>query len=282
MKSILKYSCYVLLLSILLLGYYSLFVDIEPYLISCQDRSVWVLVPVDKIHLWNIIPKDITFGDIPEEYNINKDSHLIFFELGLQKCYIKFFPFIYRNFHEFKYQIPYMKANPKVNTLKANKNIIYKPLLYCDTLLDSVSSYIFFGLDMKKAHMSVNYGDTGLGKYEIHYNNSKFIAEFEGDYVSDQKWVNPNELKHFQIYSVINKQQWLCKNIIFDEYKCSNMDYHYSKALVKPVSVKITILPNILPGFDKEFVFESTDIRKPLGSLQIKTNFYIDPMGNCE
>jgi len=213
-------------------------------------------MPIPKDILINsILPPNLKPSPIPPPYAqyISNDSHIIYFELGKPHCYMRYFPFIYRDFSEMKMEIPYVQfAQDMQNGEKeASEIFMYKPMVYEDSFFDTMASWFVFGLNARYANMNVNYGDDGKsGIYEIEYKNTKFIAIFDH---ANSAWKPVDEFPYFQVYMDMNKDRWLASNYFTGSVKCSSMGYFYNRTLLKPANVNITIHAEILPGFNKFF-----------------------------
>jgi len=183
-----------------------------------------------------------------------------------------------------KMEIPYVQFAQDMQNGKKPEVFMYKPIIYEDSLLDTVASWFVYGLNARYASMIVNYGDDGKdGIYEIEYKNTKFIAIFDPAESKKTKvdWMPVEEYPNFGVYMDMNKDRWLASNYFTGSVKCSSMVYFYNRTLLKPANVNITIHSSVLPGFNKFFEFQSNDIRSPLGATHVKTELLIFPPQDC-
>jgi hypothetical protein len=115
---------------------------------NCRTTGWWVLQPVSKSILQQFLSKskeELLFNSSNPLANFMKnDEHPVYFEFNQQNhCEESSLPPFLANltdqtFVEFKLEIPYL--------IRKNKPVMFKPLIYQNSLLDVEASYFFYGL----------------------------------------------------------------------------------------------------------------------------------------
>lgn len=196
-------------------------------------------------------------------------THPLIYELGHEfDCGPVIPSWLRSNFHEFKFEIPFV-----VPVDGGSKPLNFKYILYEDSTVESVSSRLFYGLDASKANFSTN-NET----YDIHYSGKTFHATVIGSPAGT--WRDAVSYPYFKPYQQAMELPWFG---IKGTTSCARHNYDFSNAVIRPVMGSIQVDRAMLgPVYSTPFMpFFGLKKDVPWGAVEIHINFTMSLPHDC-
>eukprot|EP00756_Hemistasia_phaeocysticola_P002926 Hpha_TRINITY_DN11965_c0_g1::TRINITY_DN11965_c0_g1_i1::g.20443::m.20443 len=223
--------------------------------VDCTDHSTFVYIPVEREVAAGLLPDGFCLeDDHPLRSKVPAGMHPLLLEFGKQEgCAQKGVPIFKTTFIEMKLEVPYVLRDgigPSV----------YKPYIYASTRLDSVSSYLAYGLPTYYADMASN-----ANNYTVQYKGMGIEAVFEH---TSEEWGTLGDFPNFSAYSDAVEKPWFCKNL--GKVRCASMTYQWDQMKIRAASARISFHGAIFgEGLaDKTFTTRGIDTAA-LGSAQL-------------
>ncbi|CAF1234188.1 unnamed protein product [Adineta steineri] len=257
------------------------FIPISNCDITCRTTSWWVLQPFPKSLLQQFLDESkvtLTFNTSnPLARFMQDDEHPVYFEFNKQNdCEYTALPPILANiteqtFVEFKLEIPYLIQN--------NKNIMLKPLLYQNSLLNVFATHVVYGLPANFATMNA---DFDKNTYSISYEKGLVDVSFEPLIPNLVPFGSPGTA-NFSSFVDANVSPWLAFPFfsLSHNTKCASNIYNFTApALIRPVKMVLNITGNILEAIPSGTY--TNEGNHPLGAWQIDVPSKITSTYGCD
>jgi hypothetical protein len=177
----------------------------------CHTSGIWGLFDVPKTLLQPFLPQGVDFDIHP--YIISDSNHPLYLEFNIQHDCVAYGFIPAPRMHEFKVEIPFTKTE-KV------RNVMYKPLVIEDSLINVLGSKYAYGLPTLWGTFSGDFNNT----YEFSHADQSIKAKFIR---KENTWKSNLTQNLNQSYVFINERPWFCneRDFIIGQEKCA-MDYY--------------------------------------------------------
>ncbi|CAF1360043.1 unnamed protein product [Adineta steineri] len=257
------------------------FVSISNCDIACRTTSWWVLQPISKSILQSFLSQSketLTFNTSnPLARFMQDDEHPVYFEFNKQNdCEYTALPPTLANiteqtFVEFKLEIPYLIRN--------NKNIMFKPLLYQNSLLNVFATHVVYGLPANFATMNA---DFDKNTYSISYEKGLVEVSFE-PLIPNLVPFGSSGTANFSSFVDANVSPWLAFpfSSLSHNTKCASNIYNFTEpALIRPVKMVLNVTGNTLEAIPSGIY--TNEGNQPLGAWQIDVPSKITSTYDCD
>ncbi|CAF1388256.1 unnamed protein product [Rotaria sordida] len=246
---------------------------------NCRTTAWWVLLPMSKTILQSFIhtsKEDLTFNSSNPLANFMKnDEHPVYLEFNQQnQCQQSSLPpwlanITEQTFVEFKLEIPYL--------IRKNKNVMLKPLVYQNSIIDVSATRLVYGLP---TYLATMHADFKSNKYSISYKQGSVEVSFE-PLMPDLVPFGSPETANFSSFVDANMSPWLAfPSLSIHHTKCASNIYDFSQtARIRPVDMTLNVVGDILQNIPSG-IYTSTG-NQPLGAWQIDVHTTITSTHEC-
>ncbi|CAF3985048.1 unnamed protein product [Rotaria sp. Silwood1] len=207
---------------------------------------------------------------------MKNNEHPVYFEFNQQNhCQQSSLPpwlanITEQTFVEFKLEIPYL--------IRQNKNVMLKPLVYQNNLIDVSATQLVYGLP---TYLATMHADFDNNKYSISYKQGSVEVSFEPLIPSLVPFDSP-KAANFSSFVDANISPWLAfpPVSISHHTKCASNIYNFSQtAHIRPVRMTLNINGDIFQHIPSGTYTNTGD--QPLGAWQIDVYTSITSTYEC-
>ncbi|CAF1593753.1 unnamed protein product [Adineta steineri] len=256
------------------------FIPISNCDITCRTTSWWVLQPFPKSLLQQFLDESkvtLTFNSSnPLARFMQDDEHPVYFEFTTPtNCEYTALPPTLANiteqtFVEFKLEIPYIILN--------NKNIMFKPLLYQNSLQNVAATQVVYGLP---ANFAIMNADFDKNTYSISYEKGSVQVSFEPLIPNLVPFGSPGTA-NFSSFVDANVSPWLAFPFsLSHNTQCASHKYNFTApALIRPVKMSLNVIGDILEAIPSGIY--TNEGNQPLGAWQIDVSYRVTQTYDCD
>lgn len=241
----------------------------EPSLNIAQGlyHAFWAILVESRESVLAALPDKSFTISIPRDVTIPPDKAIIVLEMGEEHDCGPTWPSSLRtNFGEFKFEIPWVNVT-KTNTAP----FLYKSLILQSKEAEVVGSELLYDLNAHLAEIQLN-----STSYMVDINGKTLKAVFQ-NVSGHETFQNASEYPNFSVYKDIVSQAWFGKS----DSICAKHTYDFDHAMVRPVTMSLTVSKGLFPNFNLSGEVTSNGINYPLGVAEIWANFTMTAPTSC-